>query len=344
MKLKYVDLFCGIGGFHVAADQCAARRGFDLECVLACDIDEPCRQVYQANYGLMPHGDINELNVNDIPPHDLLFAGFPCQPFSIIGGMRGFDDTRGTLFFEIARILRAHKPSAFVLENVKMLVGHQNGQTIGRIIEVLNELGYETSFRVLNALDFGLPQKRERVLIVGFSEPTGFIWPEGGVQMTPLSAILEDDIPAHFFASEKIRASRAQRHKKDLEPTIWHENKSGNVSKLPYASALRAGASHNYLLVNGERRLTEREMLRLQGFPDSFKPVYSYSTTRKQVGNSVPVPMIEAVINGVLDSISSVTSDATFVECHAEDRDVSIGPKSSTFANSNPAHTRISRF
>lgn len=245
-----------------------------------------------------------ELHVDDVPTHDLLFAGFPCQPFSIIGGMRGFDDTRGTLFFEIARILRAHKPRAFILENVKMLVGHKQGQTLGRIMEVLRELGYSASYRVLNALDFGLPQKRERVLIVGFLEPSQFMWPQGGVPMKPLAEILEPSVADRYYASEKIRAARASRHTKGEEPTIWHENKSGNISKLPYSCALRAGASYNYLLVDGERRLTEREMLRLQGFPESFDPVVGYGEARKQAGNSVPVPMIEAVMRRVLDSLN----------------------------------------
>lgn len=303
MKLKYIDLFCGIGGFHAAADQCATKRNIDLECVLACDIDEPCQEVYHANYGTAPKGDINELSVNDIPDHDLLFAGFPCQPFSIIGGMRGFNDTRGTLFFEIARILQAKRPRAFILENVKMLVGHQQGQTMGRIMEVLHELGYRASYRVLNALDFGLPQKRERVLIVGFLEPQSFMWPQGGVPMKPLSDVLETDVPARYYASEKIQASRAAKHQKDQQPTIWHENKAGNVSKLPYSCALRAGASYNYLLVDGERRLTEREMLRLQGFPEMFEPVCGYAETRKQCGNSVPVPVIAAVLDRVLDAL-----------------------------------------
>ncbi|CAN5452249.1 DNA cytosine methyltransferase [soil metagenome] len=303
MTLRYIDLFSGIGGFHVAADMVSAERRLNMECVLAADIDKTCQRAYDENFGLKPYGDITQLDENDIPDHDLLFAGFPCQPFSIIGEMKGFEDTRGTLFFDVARILEAKRPAAFILENVKMLVGHRNGQTLSRILETLNELGYRTSYRVLNALDFGLPQKRERVMIVGFRHETSFLWPQGGVPMKPLREILESDVAEKYYASERIRESRRTRHQAEEDPTIWHENKSGNVSKYPYSCALRAGASYNYLLVDGERRLTEREMLRLQGFPDSYRIICNYSETRHQVGNSVPVPMVAAVMTRVVDAL-----------------------------------------
>jgi DNA (cytosine-5)-methyltransferase 1 len=258
---------------------------------------------YEANFGIKPLGDIRAVSSNAIPDHDLLFAGFPCQPFSIIGGLKGFDDTRGTLFFEVARILEAKRPQAFILENVKMLVGHQQGRTLGRIMEALRDIGYLATFRVLNALDFGLPQKRERVLIVGFLEPVNYLWPEGGVPMKPLKEVLEANVDSKYFASDYIRRARSKWHAPGNEPTIWHENKAGNVSKYPYSCALRAGASYNYLLVDGERRLTEREMLRLQGFPDSYKICCNLSQTRKQAGNSVPIPVVEAVMERVLDSL-----------------------------------------
>ncbi|MCC6403065.1 MAG: DNA (cytosine-5-)-methyltransferase [Fimbriimonadaceae bacterium] len=275
-----------------------------MSCVMACDIDEPCQVAYEANFGRKPVGDIRKVESASVPDHDLLFAGFPCQPFSIIGGLQGFEDTRGTLFFEVARILESKRPKAFILENVKMLVGHQQGRTLGRIMKALRDIGYCSTFRVLNALDFGLPQKRERVLIVGFQEPVNFLWPEGGVPMKPLKEVLEKDVDRKYYASERIRDSRSKWHSAEKEPTIWHENKAGNVSKYPYSCALRAGASYNYLLVDGERRLTEREMLRLQGSPDSYKIVCNLGQTRKQAGNSVPVPVVEAVLDRVLDSLA----------------------------------------
>lgn len=163
--IRFVDLFCGIGGFRVAVEQSAPRRGFAPVCVFSSDIDEDCQRAYAANFGEKPVGDITAVVEDSVPDHDLLLAGFPCQPFSIIGHMKGFQDTRGTLFFDIARIIKAKRPKAFVLENVKLLVGHNGGRTLARIMETLRVLGYQADYRVLNALNFGLPQKRERVFI-----------------------------------------------------------------------------------------------------------------------------------------------------------------------------------
>lgn len=294
--VRFIDLFCGIGGFRVAAERAASLLGVDARCVLSSDIDKACQVAYEENFGERPLGDIATIDACNIPDHDLLLAGFPCQPFSIIGHRKGFEDTRGTLFFEIARILQAKRPKLFVLENVKMLRGHNGGQTLNRIMEALRDLGYMTDYRILNALDFGLPQKRERIFIVGFLDKVPFTWPEGGVQMTPLSAVLEKNVSKQFYASERIRQNRLAQLAPTKEPTIWHENKSGHISAYPYSCALRAGASYNYLLVNGKRRLTPREMFRLQGFPDDFKIVCNYSQARKQAGNSLPVPVAQAIL------------------------------------------------
>lgn len=299
-QLRYVDLFSGIGGFHQAA------RSLGLHCVLACDIDPAARAAYRQNYGIDPHPDVCALDAKEIPPFDILMGGFPCQPFSIIGSREGFADARGTLFFEIARILEERRPLGFVLENVRQLASHNQGRTLARILEVLNGLGYEVHTTILNALNFGLPQKRERVLIVGFrgiGESKGFEWPKGRTAMTPLADLLEPDelIDEKHYVSERIRKARLAAHTPKFRPAIWHENKAGNVSSHPFSCALRAGASYNYLLVNGERRLTPREMLRLQGFPESFEIVCSDGQTRKQAGNAVPVPMIKAVLEKVLN-------------------------------------------
>lgn len=295
-KLKYIDLFCGIGGFHHAGD------ALGMECVFASDIDEEARKAYEHNYGIKPAGDITGIRSKDIPDHDILFAGFPCQPFSIIGSREGFADARGTLFFEIARILEDKQPRAFVLENVKQLATHDKGKTLERILEILRELGYQAEYRVLNALNFGLPQKRERVLIVGFRDKVAsFGWDKiKKVPMKPLGEILEKNPDEKHFVSERIKRARLTAHTPKTTPSIWHENKSGNISSHPFSCALRAGASYNYLLVNGERRLTAREMLRLQGFPDRFEIVCNESQTRKQAGNAVPVPMVKAVLEEVV--------------------------------------------
>ena len=294
-RLAFVDLFAGIGGIRIPFDE------LGYECVFSCEWDKAACDTYQANFGHRPLGDITKISAADIPPHDILLAGFPCQAFSIMGKKMGFEDTRGTMFFEVARILRYHRPRAILLENVKQLTTHDGGRTFGVIKATLAGLGYHLKWKVLNALDFGLPQKRERVIIVGFSrggdcERLSLEFPKTDYR---LGDILEPDseVDRSLFASGRIAAKRraAVGGKTVFFPSIWHENKAGNVSVLDHACALRAGASHNYLLINGVRRPSARELLRLQGFPDSFKVVVPYCQIRRQTGNSVAVPMIRAV-------------------------------------------------
>jgi len=298
-ELKFADFFCGIGGFHVAASN------LGMKCVFASDIDADCRKAYFENFNIMPKGDISKINPINVPNHDVLFAGFPCQPFSIIGSKKGFDDPRGTLFFDLLKIIKEKMPTAVVLENVKQLATAQKGAVIEKITTDLADLGYTVDWRIYNALDFGLPQKRERVIIVGMLNGSeNFVWPEPSKEMRPLSDILEEKQDQKFFVSERIKLKRKQSHKAKLSPSIWHENKSGNISSYPYSCALRAGASYNYLLVNGVRRLTPRETLRLQGFPDTYRMVCTDSQIKKQTGNAVPVPMVQAVICEVKNAIT----------------------------------------
>jgi DNA (cytosine-5)-methyltransferase 1 len=296
MSFTFIDLFAGIGGFHQAA------KPLGGSCVFASEIDEEARRAYLANYGMEPHGDITAIDARTIPDHDALFAGFPCQPFSIIGNGLGFDDARGTLVFEIFRVIEAKTPSLFILENVKRLSAHNKGKTLRTILGCLEGLGYEVHWRVLNALDYGLAQKRERTIIVGFRDQGvrfSFPAPTGAGR---LDDVLEPDccVDERHFASPRITEKRLERHRSDFYPSVWHENKSGHISSYPYSCALRAGASYNYLLVNGRRRLTPREMLRLQGFPDSFEIVCSDSQTRRQAGNAVPVNVAGVVLREAL--------------------------------------------
>lgn len=304
-KIRFIDLFCGIGGFRVAMDEACHESDLIPECVFSSDIDPYCQDSYENNFDHRPAGDITEIDPNDIPDHDILYAGFPCQPFSIIGQMKGFDDTRGTLFFYIANIIREKKPKAFVLENVKQLVGHNGGQTLKVILKTLQDLGYHVQYAVLNALDYGLPQKRERVIIVGHQEPILFSFPSPIRPFKPLSQIIEKNVDKKYYASEYIRNKRKEAHKSAYKLSIWHENKSGNICSYPYSCALRAGASYNYLLVNGERRLTPREMFRLQGFPDSYKIINNDAQARKQAGNAVPVNLVKAVILKLLPYVAT---------------------------------------
>ncbi|MCU0449120.1 MAG: DNA (cytosine-5-)-methyltransferase [Bernardetiaceae bacterium] len=311
-KVKFIDLFCGIGGFRVAMDEACTENDLVPQCVFSSDIDKHCQDSYERNFGHRPVGDITEVVPGTIPDHDILFAGFPCQPFSIIGQMKGFDDTRGTLFFHIANILNEKKPKAFVLENVKQLVGHNGGQTLKVILKTLKDLGYHVQYAVLNALDYGLPQKRERVIIVGHRDPILFTFPAPIRPFKPLSQVLERNVDQKYFASASIQEKRKERHQSAYKPSIWHENKAGNICSYPYSCALRAGASYNYLLVNGERRLTPREMFRLQGFPDTYQIGDNASQARKQAGNAVPVNLVKSVILKLLPYVAK-TADMSGV-------------------------------
>ena len=301
-KYKTIDLFAGIGGIRLGFET------YGCENVFSSEWHKPAQTMYEANFGERPFGDINEIKPHDIPDHDILLAGFPCQPFSIAGKGLGFADTRGTLFFNIEAILEAKKPQAFLLENVKRLTTHDNGQTFRVIIDKLEELGYTVYHKVFNALDFGLPQKRERIYIVGFKDPIHFKFPKPLGYYNSLTEILQDDkdVPKSYFLSDEIRERRFKMVKGVPPfPSVWHENIGGNISALPYSCALRAGGSYNYLVVNGVRRLTDREMLRLQGFPDTFKINIPYSQARKVAGNSVSVPVIKAIAGEMMDAMQN---------------------------------------
>lgn len=313
----FIDLFAGIGGIRIPFDE------MGYHCMFSSEWDAKACQTYLANFGTVPFGDITKIPATMIPKHDVLLAGFPCQAFSIMGKMQGFADTRGTMFFEIERILKHHQTPYILLENVKQLVGHDGGRTFKVILERLDQLGYHVKWQVLNALDFGLPQKRERVIIVGFQhkedcEAFNFDFPRKPYH---LADILEPDtdVDPALFASDHIIAKRREKTegKNVFYPSIWHENKAGNISILDYSCALRTGASYNYLLVNGVRRPTSRELLRLQGFPEKFKIAVSHQDIRRQTGNSVAVPMIRMVaqkINQIIKNREYETSKTQGLE------------------------------
>lgn len=303
--IKFIDLFAGIGGIRIPFEE------LGYKCVFSSEWDKAACDTYEANFGERPHGDITKIPSEDIPPHDILLAGFPCQAFSIMGKMKGFNDIRGTMFFEVARIIKYHRPKVFLLENVKQLTTHDKGKTFDVIQSTLKELGYSIKWEVLNALDFGLPQKRERVIIVGFKdsrlcEKFSFDFPR---KTYTLADILEKDNDADktLFASDRIKEKRRASTigKAVFYPSIWHENKTGNISILDHACALRTGASYNYLLVNGIRRPSSRELLRIQGFPDNYRIVVSHSEIRRQTGNSVAVPMIREIAKKINDIINN---------------------------------------
>lgn len=301
-KFSFIDLFAGIGGI---------RLGFEAaggHCVFSSEFDENACKTYEANFGEHPSGDITKIDAKDIPDFDILLGGFPCQAFSIIGKKEGFEnETCGTLFFEIERILKEKQPKAFMLENVRNLTAHDKGNTFKVIRTHLEALGYTVYAKVLNALDYGVPQKRERIIIVGFKDNVLFTFPEP-VPMSErktLKDILETDVDEKYYVKERIRDSRLMRLKDPNypKPYISHENMAGSITPHPYSSCLRAGASANYILINDERRPTEREMLRIQGFPDDFKIVVSYGHIKHQTGNSVAVPVIKAVAKQMIKAL-----------------------------------------
>lgn len=308
-SVRFIDLFAGIGGIRLPFDE------LGYKCVFSSEWDKKACETYYANFGEQPAGDITKIDEKDIPKFDICLAGFPCQAFSIMGKMQGFEDTRGTMFFEIERILKYHMPQVILLENVKQLISHDKGNTFKVILNHLEALGYTVKYKVLNALDFGLPQKRERIIIVGFldknkAELFNFDFVKAKYDLEDILEA-EDKIDKSFYASENIRNKRAQKviGKEVFYPSVWHENKSGNISVLDHSCALRTGASYNYLLVNGVRRFTPRELLRLQGFPDSYKIVVSNQEIRRQTGNSVAVPMIRMVAKKIDDILRSTNNE-----------------------------------
>ena len=299
-NFSFIDLFAGIGGIRLGFESVGGH------CVFSSEFDEDACITYQANFGEHPAGDITKINAQDIPDFDILLGGFPCQAFSIIGKRLGFaDETRGTLFFDIERILREKKPKAFMLENVRNLTAHDGGKTFKIILSHLEALGYTVYARVLNALDYGCCQKRERIIIVGFLEPVLFSFPQPCAGKAKLQDILETNVSQKYYVRENIRDSRLARLKDPNypKPYISHENIGGSITPHPYSAALRAGASANYILINDERRPTEREMLRIQGFPDSYKIVLPYGKIKKQCGNSVAVPVMKAVATQMVQAL-----------------------------------------
>ncbi len=312
-NFRFIDLFAGIGGIRLAFEAAGGH------CVFSSEFDEDACATYEANFGEHPSGDITKIEAKDIPDFDVLLAGFPCQAFSIIGKKEGFNnETCGTLFFDIERILKEKRPKAFMLENVRNLTAHDGGKTFKIIKRHLTALGYHVHAKVLNSLDYGVPQKRERIIIVGFLENISFMFPApvAKAKRKSLKDILEDNVDKKYFVKEAIRDSRLNRIKDKSypKPYISHENIGGAVTPHPYSAALRAGASANYILINDERRPTEREMLRIQGFPDTYKIVVSYGKMKKQCGNSVAVPVITAVAKEMIKALKKYNNVDILIE------------------------------
>ncbi len=312
--VRFIDLFCGIGGIRLGMES----QGF--KCVFSCDINVECQKTYYTNFHDMPMGDIRSIDENDIPDHEILCAGFPCQPFSISGKQKGFDDTRGTLFFEICRIIEKKKPKVLFLENVKHLVHHNNGNTLNIILEKLSDLGYFVSWKVLNSLDFGLPQNRERIIIVGtqsklfdfekiVKQPRvtleSFLDRQGDFEFLKSDEYTLIGNPKQQPSSGLIFAGYRNKsiRKVGVRPGTEHLSR---VHKQPnriysvkgtHPTLPSQETSGRYFILtrdNKVRKLTLSECWRIMGFPESYKKISSTCEQYRQLGNSVCVPMIEA--------------------------------------------------
>jgi DNA (cytosine-5)-methyltransferase 1 len=306
-SLKAIDLFAGIGGIRLGFEQ---AFGENIEFVFASEIDKYARETYYANFGEEPYGDITQIDEKKIPPHDIILAGFPCQAFSVAGHRKGFEDTRGTLFFDVVRIAAHHKPRLIFLENVKGLVGHDKGRTFKVILETLNELGYSVKYQVLNAKDYGVPQNRERIYIIAFLESDDtFEFPKPMNKNVKVKDILEEKVDAKYTISDKLWAGHQRRK-------IEHKEKGNGFGysifngESSYTSTISARyyKDGSEILIEQQnknpRKLAPREAGRLQGFPDSFKIKVSDVQAYKQFGNSVSVPVIESISKNIYEVIS----------------------------------------
>lgn len=318
-KIKFIDLFCGIGGIRIGMES----QGF--ECVMSSDINTECQKTYEANFGELPLGDICNIDANDVPGHDILCAGFPCQPFSISGKQKGFEDTRGTLFFEICRIIKAKKPKVVFLENVKHLIYHDNGRTLEVILSKLENLGYHVSWKVLNGADFGVPQNRERIIIIGSSAgefdfdkvktqkrgrlldcldlDSDFEYLEPN-EYTLLDETKQQKGSGLIFAgyrNKSIRKVGVRPGTEHLSRVHKQPNRIYSVYGIHPTLPSQETSGRFFVLTadNRVRKLTLNECWKIMGFPDSYKKISATGEQYKQLGNSVCVPMISAVAEEV---------------------------------------------
>ncbi len=308
-NIKIIDLFAGIGGIRLGFENASKRK---IDCVFTSEWDKYSKETYQANYNNEDvFGDITQIDENEVPEHDVLLAGFPCQPFSQAGLKKGFSDTRGTLFFDIERILIHRKPQAFLLENVKQLRGHDKGRTLKTIISHLKKIGYNNvQHEVLRARDFGLPQNRERIYIVGFLDDTiKFEFPKPTFEPTKVGDILEQNVDDKYTISDKLWAGHQRRKRENkLKGKGFGYGMVSENSEYTNTLSARYYKDGSEVLIQQKdknpRKLTPRECARLQGFPDTFKIPVSNTQAYRQFGNSVPVKVIEKVAKQMIKHLN----------------------------------------
>lgn len=313
--IKFIDLFAGIGAFRLGFEH------INYKCVFSSELDKHAQEMYFANYNDFPSGDITKINVKDIPSFDVLTGGFPCQPFSIAGEKKGFDDARGTLFFDILRILKYHKPKVVVLENVKHFKNHDNGRTLKTVLRLLEEEGYTTSWDLLNAKDFGVPQNRERTIIIGSLDGVEFDFNQlkktTGIKLKDILECEENkfeylneseytliDNPVEqpsglIFAgyrNKNIRTNGVRPNTEHLSRVHKQPNRIYSSEGTHPTLSSQESAGRYYILHKGKvRKLTLKECYRLMGFPDDFKMIGTNSKLYNRIGNSIVVPMAKAI-------------------------------------------------
>jgi DNA (cytosine-5)-methyltransferase 1 len=316
--IKFIDLFCGLGGFRLAFEKQKCK------CVFSSDIDEAVAKVYEDNFGEYPAGDITKIEAKDIPDFDILCGGFPCQSFSIAGKRLGFEDARGTMFFEVARILKEKKPKAFLLENVKGLTNHDGGKTLQTILDILDDLGYDFDYRVLNASDYGIPQGRERWYCVGIRKDLKIdvknskIFPQQHeLLLFTYDSVIDESVKDEVYMNSPTCENNIQMHlekvgNKTSKYTLAYEIRpsrcqfKANGVAPTLTAKMGTGGNNVPVVVELHRKLTEKECLKLMGFPDSYK-IGKGSQAYKQIGNSVVVPVITIIAHNLVAILKSET-------------------------------------
>ena len=307
----FIELFAGIGGFRLAFQKAGAK------CVFASEWDEFAKDTYEANFGSRPQGDITQIDPHSIPDHDILTAGFPCQPFSIagvtkhnaLGNAHGFEHaTQGTLFFNVARIIQAKQPSAFLLENVKNLMTHDGGKTFSIIMETLqNELNYDVTVKLIDARSV-VPQHRERVFLIGFREPRDFKLPPLPNLQPKFKEILEKRVDSKYTLSDRLwkyLKDYAEKHRAKGNGFGFSLTDPNGIARTLSARYFKDGSE---ILIEqrkrkNPRRLTPRECARLMGFPEDFNIVVSDTKAYKQFGNSIVVPVVEHIAREMINCL-----------------------------------------
>lgn len=301
--MTFIDLFAGIGGFRIAMESLGAK------CVFSSEWDHYAQEVYQENFGEIPEGDITKIEANTIPDHDILCAGFPCQAFSISGKRRGFEDSRGTLFFDIARIVKEKQPRVVFMENVKNFAVHDGGNTLNVVKTTLEELGYTFFYKVLNAIDYGIPQKRERIYMIAFRqdlEVDKFDFPKGAPLEKFVEAfLLDDEIVKDLIVTRSdlqlIEDLPKENEPKSLRVGIVGKGGQGErvystkgiaITLSAYGGGVFAKTG-GYLVNGNTRRLHPRECARIMGFPDEYKIHSNKNQAYKQFGNSVAINVLQ---------------------------------------------------